>query len=168
MAIRYAKSAKSVEQLWQLISPLFPDLSCSGILFEIGFSALIYALDIHIHACAFIYTYVYKHSLLCQEVVVQASGRKSQQMLWKYCFMLSNFLQSKKIVYLFVLSPLQLRLMLWTTAKQWDDWTITNYVLLTVYLLTEGVAVTNRFIVIQTDLHVISYRLIVFLGYLLK
>lgn len=61
MAIRYAKSAKSVEQLWQLISPLFPDLSCSGILFEIGFSALIYALDIlvHIYARAFIYTYVY-------------------------------------------------------------------------------------------------------------
>lgn len=54
--------------------------------------------------------------------------------------------------------------MLRTTAKQWDDWTITNYVLLTVYLLTEGAAVTNRFIVIQTDLHVISYRLIVFLG----
>lgn len=169
MAIRYAKSAKSVEQLWQLISPLFPDLSCSGLLLEIGFSALIYALDIHIHARSYIHMFTFwKHSLLCQEVVVQATGRKSQQMLWKYCFMLSNFLQSKKIVYLFVLSPLQLRLMLWTTAKQWDDWTITNYVLLTVYLLTEGVAVTNRFIVIQTDLHVISYRLIVFLGSLLK
>lgn len=62
MAIRYAKFVESLEQLSQLISPLFPDFSCSSRLNEIGFSALIYALDIHTYTymCIHIYVYVLK------------------------------------------------------------------------------------------------------------
>lgn len=120
----------------------------------------------HTYTCTFIYTYVY--ILKTFSIVSRSRGasdrEKESTNALEIMFHAEQLPSKQKIVYLFVLSPLQLRLMLWTTAKQWDDWTITNYVLLTVYLLTEGVAVTNRFIVIQTDLHVISYRLIVFLG----
>lgn len=123
----------------------------------------------HTYTCMCIHIYI---CLQTFSIVSRSRGasvrEKESTNALEILFHAEQLPSKQKIVYLFVLSPLQLRLMLWTTAKQWDDWTITNYVLLTVYLLTEGVAVTNRFIVIQTDLHVISYRLIVFLGYLLK